>query len=59
MEEKTKYESLFPRYHDGDGFVQGKEAVELLSKSGLDRLLLKKVKQIKSEKKKKKKKKQR
>jgi Ca2+-binding EF-hand superfamily protein/predicted nucleic acid-binding Zn-ribbon protein len=44
LEDRTKYEGLFPRFdEDGDGFIQGKEAVELLSKSGLDRLVLKKI----------------
>jgi len=47
MEDRTKYESLFPRYdEDGDGFIQGKEAVELLSKSGLERPVLKKVRTL-------------
>ena len=43
-EERSKYEELFPHYDsDGDGLIQGREAVELLGKSQLDRNTLKKV----------------
>jgi hypothetical protein len=38
VDDKAKYEALFPRYDDdGNGFVSGAESVALLSKSGLDR----------------------
>jgi len=43
-EDREKYEGLFPRYDpDGSGFISGKDAVELLGKSGLERPVLKKV----------------
>lgn len=35
--EQSRYETLFPQYCKEDGFVYGKEAVELFSKSGLDK----------------------
>jgi hypothetical protein len=38
VDDKAKYEGLFPRYDDdGSGFISGAESVALLSKSGLDR----------------------
>ena len=38
VDDKEKYEGLFPRYDDdGNGFISGAESVALLSKSGLDR----------------------
>lgn len=38
VDDKAKYEGLFPRYDDdGNGFISGAESVALLSKSGLDR----------------------
>jgi len=38
--EKFRYEALFPNYEQGDGFVYGKAAVDLFTKSGLDKDLL-------------------
>ena len=43
-EEKARYEAMFPQYDkNGDGVVAAGEAVALFTKSGLDRLTLKKV----------------
>lgn len=42
--EKTKYEAIFVQTDtDKDGFVLGKEAVELFQKSGLDRSVLRNI----------------
>ena len=38
--EKFRYEALFPKYEQGDGYVYGKVAVDLFTKSGLDKDLL-------------------
>lgn len=34
--ENSRYQALFPQYQNADGYVYGKEAVELFTKSGLD-----------------------
>jgi len=36
-QEQSRYENLFPQYAKPDGFIYGGEAVELFSKSGVDR----------------------
>lgn len=41
--EKARYESLFPQYAKDDGYVYGKEAVELFMKSGLEQTLLRTI----------------
>ena len=43
-EEKGRYEGMFPQYDkNGDGVIAAGEAVALFTRSGLDRLALKKV----------------
>lgn len=41
--ERARYESIFPQYADQDGFMHGKEAVALFSKSGLDQTQLRDI----------------
>jgi hypothetical protein len=41
--EQGRYENLFPQYQQPDGFVYGKEAVELFSKSGLAKEVLRDI----------------
>jgi Cytoskeletal-regulatory complex EF hand len=41
--ERSRYESLFPQYANDDGFMYGKEAVQLFSKSGLGQALLRDI----------------
>lgn len=42
-QERSRYEDLFPQYAKPDGFVYGKEAVELFLKSGLDQGVLRDI----------------
>ena len=42
-QERARYEDLFPQYAKPDGFVYGKEAVELFIKSGLDQTVLRDI----------------
>lgn len=42
-QERARYEDLFPQYAKPDGFVYGKEAVELFSKSGVDQAVLRDI----------------
>jgi hypothetical protein len=42
-QEQARYESIFPNYATPEGFVGGKEAVELFSKSGVDPAALGKI----------------
>jgi len=42
-QERARYEDLFPQYAKPDGFVYGKEAVELFSKSGVDQTVLRDI----------------
>jgi hypothetical protein len=41
--EQSRYESMFPQYAKPDGFVYGKEAVELFSKSGVNQQVLREI----------------
>jgi hypothetical protein len=40
-QEQSRYDALFPSYAQSDGYVYGQQAVELFSKSGMDREHLK------------------
>lgn len=42
-QERSRYEDLFPQYAKPDGFIYGKEAVELFSKSGVDQAVLRDI----------------
>lgn len=42
-QERARYEALFPTYAKPDGFVYGKEAVELFMKSGVDSKVLREL----------------
>ena len=42
-QERGRYEDLFPQYAKPDGFVYGKEAVELFMKSGVDSQVLREL----------------
>jgi hypothetical protein len=42
-QEQARYEGIFPNYATPEGFVGGKEAVELFSKSGVDTAALGKI----------------
>jgi len=42
-QERSRYESIFPQYAKEDGYMHGKEAVELFSKSGLDQSKLRDI----------------
>jgi len=42
-QERARYEDLFPQYSKPDGFVYGKEAVDLFSKSGVDQAVLRDI----------------
>ncbi len=42
-QERSRYEDLFPQYAKPDGFVYGKEAVDLFSKSGVDQNVLRDI----------------
>lgn len=42
-QERARYEDLFPQYANADGFVYGKEAVELFMKSGVDQGVLRDI----------------
>jgi len=42
-QEQGRYEALFPQYAKPDGFVYGKEAVELFMKSGVDAQALREI----------------
>lgn len=41
--EQSRYDAIFPQYAKEDGFVHGKEAVELFSKSGLNHTQLRDI----------------
>jgi hypothetical protein len=41
--EQSRYEGLFPQYAQPDGFVYGKEAVDLFNKSGLTQEMLRDI----------------
>jgi hypothetical protein len=45
-QDRSRYESLFPQYAKPDGFVYGKEAVELFLKSGINQAVLKEIWQM-------------
>jgi hypothetical protein len=42
-QERARYEELFPQYANPDGFIYGKEAVELFMRSGVDQVALREV----------------
>lgn len=42
-QDRARYEDLFPQYAKPDGFVYGKEAVELFMKSGVDQAVLREI----------------
>jgi hypothetical protein len=42
-QERSSYEQLFPQYAKPDGFIYGKEAVELFTKSGVGPLVLRDI----------------
>lgn len=41
--ERARFEELFPTYAKPDGYIYGKEAVELFSKSGVDQSILRDI----------------
>lgn len=42
-QERSRYEDLFPQYAKPDGFIYGKEAVELFTKSGVGPMVLRDI----------------
>jgi Cytoskeletal-regulatory complex EF hand len=42
-QERARYEDLFPQYANPDGFIYGKEAVELFMKSGVNQVVLRNI----------------